>query len=521
MVRYLYRFKTSYMKYTLTFFYSLIASCLLAQYVGLDEVYGGGDGISSPYFAGVANDSRSNHMIVDASNNSFHFGSTELDGNPTFSCAKLNQLGNYASGFGQSGQTVIGTEYSMTTLLGADFYSNGKILICGTFYDDSYPNYGGVVFRMNANGTLDQSFSNDLVGSFLQTDESDFNIKAVGCAVLDNSKSFAAFQYTEPGFSNLMLVKFTAAGDEDLTFDDDGIKFITIGEELVITDIKDDGNFIYLCGTLVEFDSIYGIVIKMDQNGNFVSEFGNGNYAVVGESIGEFVPSELFIGGEGDIFLTGEDQFNNAFVAKMNYLGNLDQTFNVDGLAVMPDDNSSVGRSVSTTPDGKVMIGGYQVDGEGLDKSFVALFNSDGTPDEGFGVDGIYLPDFGFENDIIQSLHVLDDGDFLTSGYGNMSGAVNQYICAKFHVSGAGVIRIDEPMLNLYPNPTLGELFIRTSGLQNSSIQISNVFGDVVLVAPLNEPQIRIDVSHLSTGVYHALVFDHSGNKWMKSFVKN
>lgn len=510
------------MKYTLTFFYSLIASCLLAQYVGLDDVYGGGDGISSPYFAGVANDSRSNYMIVDASNNSFHFGSTELDGNPTFSCAKLNHLGNYASGFGQSGQTVIGTEYSYTTLIGADFYFNGKILICGTFYDDNYPNYGGVVFRMNSNGTLDQTFSNDLVGSFLQTEEASFDIASVGCAVLDNSKSFAAFNYSEPGFRNVMLVKYTAAGDEDLTFDDDGIMFISLGELLLITDIKDDGTFIYMCGVTIDsFDNIKSVVIKLDQNGNFVSNFGNGSYADMGDPEHLYTTSKLYLGSEGEIFITGQNQSDDAFVAKMLSNGTMDTGFGLDGIATYEGISETMGRSIDMTPDGKLIIGGEQIDGEGIKKSFIAQFNSDGTLDDSFGEDGSYLPDFDFENDMIQSIHVLDDGDFVTSGYGNMSGAVNQYICAKFHTSGAEVLRIDELMLRLYPNPTLGELFIRTSGVQNSSIQISNVFGDVVLVAPLNEPQVRIDVSHLSTGVYHALVFDHSGNKWMKSFVKN
>lgn len=508
------------MKATLTTISIFIAQFLFAQYVGLDDSYAGGDGISSPAFAGASNNSQSHHMIVDDSDNSFHFGYTELDGNLAFSCAKLNSSGNYASGFGQSGQTVIGTEYAITSLEGADFYPTGKILICGTFYDDNYPNYGGVVFRMNTNGTLDPTFSNDLTGSFLQTEDADYNITAIGCSVFDNLKSIAAFTYEDPNVVSLMLVRFTVAGDEDQTFDDDGILFVTLSDALRVTDIKDDGTNMFFCGTYEGFDSNIGVVLKIDQNGNFVSGFGNGADAQIGNTSDVYDPQAIHVTDEGDIFVTGSTGSGAAFVAKMNFTGGMDNTFGDNGIAYYNNTTQPVGLSLSVTPEGLVMIAGKETDSNGHDLSFIARFNTDGTPDETFGTSGIYYPEFEFEEDIILGLHVLNDGDFLTTGYGHMSGDPDQYICAKFHTSGAGVEQYNQSWPTIYPNPVTDELFIRTNDLRITTIHLTDVMGNTILTSKINSPQSRIDLSTLPSGIYHVTAMDGQGRTWTKSVVK-
>ena len=314
------------------------------------------------------------------------------------------------------------------------------MLICGAFYDGNYDHPCAVAFRLNSNGIPDPTFSNDLTGSYFQTNDNNVDITSIGCSLFDNNKSIAAFTYEDPNVLSLMLAKFTSAGDEDLTFDDDGVKFVTLFDGLRISDIKDDGTNMYLCGYFKDFDSNLSVVIKIDQNGNFISGFANNGFSDLGNDADESAPQALCLTEDGSVFATGQDVSGNAFVAKLNSDGFMDFSFGTSGFAYYNNSTDPIGLTISVTPTGQITIAGKEFDEEGLNQSFIARFNVDGTPDNNFDVDGICRPEFDFEEDILIGLHILNDGDLLTTGYGNMTENRDQFICAKFNISGVGVL---------------------------------------------------------------------------------
>jgi hypothetical protein len=106
-------------------------------------------------------------------------------------------------------------------------------------------------------------------------------------------------------------------------------------------------------------------------------------------------------------------------------------------------------------------------------------------------------------------------------------GSVSIYKSANvwkaFNIVGieVGIVETDnEPSLQVYPNPTNGQLFINdieTQGIASSDIQIYDIMGRHILIgqSKIGQSKITLNVSHLPVGVY----FLRIGNKTAR-FVK-
>ena len=106
------------------------------------------------------------------------------------------------------------------------------------------------------------------------------------------------------------------------------------------------------------------------------------------------------------------------------------------------------------------------------------------------------IPDAGYE---VQEVYID----------GNPVGAMNSYTFTNvtddhyIHVTFTLVDAIDENSTNLiqvYPNPTMGEVIIEAEGL--SHIQIVNLQGQTVYNTNVVDEQIHIDLSQMAKGVY-------------------
>ncbi len=61
---------------------------------------------------------------------------------------------------------------------------------------------------------------------------------------------------------------------------------------------------------------------------------------------------------------------------------------------------------------------------------------------------------------------------------------------------------LDKKQVNIFPNPTRGELTIQSDDMLLNSLNISNCMGQVVVHELVTSPETRIDISQLPTGVY-------------------
>ena len=108
--------------------------------------------------------------------------------------------------------------------------------------------------------------------------------------------------------------------------------------------------------------------------------------------------------------------------------GDLDTSFGVGGRVVtdVSGYTGEFGQDVALQPDGKILVAGYALSSSDGTSDFVVLrYNSDGSLDTSFGVDGKVLTDFGNPNDRAQAIALQVDGRIIVAGLAYTSGLPN------------------------------------------------------------------------------------------------
>lgn len=74
--------------------------------------------------------------------------------------------------------------------------------------------------------------------------------------------------------------------------------------------------------------------------------------------------------------------------------------------------------------------------------------------------------------------------------------------------------------LKIYPNPAKNFLFVDTKDLQIKNMAVTTVTGVTVLQSIPDNNYLKVDISHLSAGIYYLILNDANGNKWVERFTK-
>ena len=114
-------------------------------------------------------------------------------------------------------------------------------------------------------------------------------------------------------------------------------------------------------------------------------------------------------------------------------IGVLDTSFNSPkGFIIQPIGSSNDwGYSLAIQPDGKILLAGYCNIGVSNEDFCIARFNSDGTLDTTFGSGGKVIQPIGSANDKGFSLAIQSDGKILLGGY-CLNGSNTDFCIARF-----------------------------------------------------------------------------------------
>ena len=149
---------------------------------------------------------------------------------------------------------------------------------------------------------------------------------------------------------------------------------------------------------------------------------------------------KIVVAGNSD----GVDGASDVFVARYNANGTLDTTFagkgytrlDIDGTATVTNE---VAFNLAIQPDGKIVVVGREFlqSDTSTQNVVVARFNSDGTPDAGFGSGGIKLSaapaGHAFYTD---ALLIQSDGDIIAAGY-YFDGSISRPLMMRFYGSSS------------------------------------------------------------------------------------
>ncbi len=317
--------------------------------------------------------------------------------------------------------------------------SDGKIIVAGWF--DTYNGeFRGKIARINADGTLDNSFTTTVGG---------VGGEVIALAIQDDGKILIGghmWSYNETNRGN--IARLNADGSLDTNFLATGVGANGDVKSIVI---QDDGKIV-IGGRFLSYNGIdRGYVARLNSDGSLDESFlatGTGAdsdiNAVALQSDGKIVVAGQFLNFNGTsasyvtrlmsdgsvdgtfasgtganhaiyamhvlsddkIILAGDlnifDGNSSGGIVGLNSNGSFDTSFDVSGRVL----------TVAGQSDGKIIAGGEFLNAGGLDRRRIARFNSDGSLDTGFLANTA-----GADNEHIDTILLPSAGKILLGGW--------------------------------------------------------------------------------------------------------
>lgn len=346
---------------------------------------------------------------------------------PTLLYQAKAAAGDLDLAFGSNGKVTTDfggtTDYGNAVVLQAD----GKIIVAGHAITD-YANPGFfsdfALARYNPNGALDTTFGNNGKvtthfngGPFDAVDDlalqPDGKIVAAGHAVDDVG-----------GSVDIAVVRYNSNGSLDTAFGNGG---------KVTTHLRDSSNSasslvlqpdgkIVIAGATGAIPDI--AVVRYNPNGSLDSTFGS-NGAVITHFDGGYNVTvsayDLALQPDGKLVTVGsyiQDYGRPAVfaLARYNSDGSLDTAFGNGGEVIT--NVTGYAETIALQPDGKIIAGGHIRVAQHDNDIELARYNSDGSPDTGFGNNGVVRTTFSSSSDdLARTIALQADGKIIAAGH--------------------------------------------------------------------------------------------------------
>ena len=167
--------------------------------------------------------------------------------------------------------------------------------------------------------------------------------------------------------------------------------------------------------------------------------FGTGGILTtyVGGSVNH--ATSIAIDSNGKINVAGFAYIDGGYdfaVVRYNSNGSLDTSFGVDGKATTDFGASmDVTNAIAIDSNGKIILAGYS-DIEGNYNFAVVRYNIDGTLDTSFSADGKLTTGIGASNDVSTSIAIDENGKIVLAGYSVMSGGAVDFAVVRYNIDG-------------------------------------------------------------------------------------
>jgi uncharacterized delta-60 repeat protein len=329
----------------------------------------------------------------------------------------------------------------------AALQSDGKIVVVGGFYDPATGNENFALARYNTNGALDNTFD---VDGLQTTDFGSTYDQARGVAIQSDGKIVVVGGVYDPtsGNEDFGLARYNTNGALDNTFDVDGLQTTDFGSTYDYATgvaIQSDGKIVVAGGvydptsgnddfSLARYHTNGLLDDTFSEDGLQTTDLGPYDY---GRALALQSDGKIVVAGQVYNPATGNDDFS---VARYTTSGSLDDTFGANGLQTTDfgsaNDNAT---GVAIQSDGKiVLVGGVYDPGTDNADFGLARYNTNGSPDNTFDVDGKQTTDFGSSYDYGRALAIQNDGKILVVGRIENSTTRNDDIgLARYNTNGS------------------------------------------------------------------------------------
>lgn len=420
---------------------------------------------------------------------------------------RFNADGSVDNSFGTNGKVSVdfygGNDNAKCVALQPD----GKILVGGSCQQSSSNNNSNLaIIRLNANGTLDNSFgtggkySLDVDGYAFDelydlTLQSDGKIVAVGRGGTDM-------------FNKTVVLRLNSNGTPDNTFDSDGILKAFgfpggIMSTIYAVLVQPDGKI------LIAGSSTSCSLARLNSNGTIDNSFGNNGGIIINvTSYG----NHLALQPDGKILISNYNIIgNNTLLCRVNSNGTMDSSFGNSGMASL---NVNPGQYTHSTgiylqSDGKILLTGSAYTNGSTSNLLLAQYNSDGTLNTAFGPSNtgyVTTSIAATDEDRGKCVGVQSNGKIIVAG-SPCTGSC-KFALARYNntVLPGGLKEWDEGTFLMYPNPAKQEIFLSKLPV-HSSLSVINASGKVIYQTnPITENQININIEKIPDGIYFLLI---------------
>lgn len=302
----------------------------------------------------------------------------------------------------------------------------------------------GATFAQTA-GELDFSFNGN---GYVRIDFNGNTDVINDIAVQPDQKIVAAgVAFTESWNVEVKIIRLLPDGTLDPDFGTGGIVTYTppvmgyFEAHAMALTIKDDGKILVAGGVLNSMSIFDILLIQLDINGNFDSNFGTNGISVVSVSNANDMAQDVIVNDDGKILVAGtadNAEYNVApMVARFDENGNLDGTFGTNGSVEVPVvaiDNEFT--SICLQSDGKIIASGHFNNENWAFETLIARFTPEGVLDPTFGFGGIARHNVNSKDDEFFGMQITDDHEIVAGGFTTKSNYDFDMLIMKYDSTG-------------------------------------------------------------------------------------
>jgi len=274
-------------------------------------------------------------------------------------------------------------------------------------------------------GSLDATFG---TGGKVTTDFGSLSDRGYAVAIQPDGKIVVAGESNNGSDRDLAIARYDPDGTLDNTFGTEGkvtTDFAGADDYGWSVAIQPDGKIVVAgnTGSLLAFDFA---VVRYNADGTLDNSFGTDGKVTTNLGAGENYGQSVAIQPNGKIVVAGASGSGPNYdfaLARYNADGTLDNGFGTDGKVTTDfGTGPDFGKGVAIQPDGKIVVAG-----ESINDFALARYNTDGTLDNSFGANGLVTTDFGSTIDHGQAIAIQPDGKIVVAGESNFDFAVARY----------------------------------------------------------------------------------------------
>ncbi|WP_235116465.1 putative Ig domain-containing protein [Desmonostoc muscorum] len=236
-------------------------------------------------------------------------------------------------------------------------------------------------------------------------------------------------------------------GDLDPTFGSGGIVSTRIygyNDWIYQVKIQADGKIVAGGHTYNGNDHDFALV-RYNRDGTIDNTFGNSGKVITDLSGSSTdIANGIALQSDGKILAAGYTLANSNFsnynfaLVRYNSDGTLDNSFGIEGKVITDFNQSSSdnGNAITIQNDGKILVTGYTT-GFGFLDFGLARYNADGTLDATFGNNGKTFANFSGYGAYGQAIALQDDGKIFVTGYVSIGDGNDNFALARFNPDGS------------------------------------------------------------------------------------